>query len=176
MGSRCLDLLRDVGGTPRGRSAAPLRPGQWCCRQDPQQRRLCPGPSEPGKGRSLLLRGREWEPQGSRWGRDRKIDDRRMEGERRSHFFPPPQAGVKFVCVLVAQLCPNLRDSMDCSPKAPLSVEFSRQEHWSGYLFPSPGDLPDPGIEPGSPALQADSLPSEPPGKLVIFFPNPKLG
>ena len=42
---------------------------------------------------------------------------------------------------------------------------FSRQEYWSGLPFPSPGDLPNPGIEPRSPALQADSLPSEPPGK-----------
>ena len=50
--------------------------------------------------------------------------------------------------------------------QAPLSMEFSRQEHWSGLLFPSPGYLPDPGIKPRSPALQADSLPSEPPGKL----------
>ena len=47
----------------------------------------------------------------------------------------------------------------------PPSMEFSRQECWSGLPFPSPGDLPDPGIEPGSPALQADVLPSEPPGK-----------
>ena len=45
------------------------------------------------------------------------------------------------------------------------SMEFSRQEHWSGLPFPSPGDLPNPGIEPRSPALQADALPSEPPGK-----------
>jgi len=44
-------------------------------------------------------------------------------------------------------------------------MEFSRQECWSGLPFPSPGDLLDPGIEPRSPALQADSLPSEPPGK-----------
>ena len=44
---------------------------------------------------------------------------------------------------------------------------FSRPEYWSGYSFPSPGDLPNPGIEPGSPALQADSLPSEPPGSGV---------
>ena len=44
---------------------------------------------------------------------------------------------------------------------APLSVEFSRQEFWSGLPFPSPGDLPDPGIEPGSPALQAHFLLSE---------------
>ena len=49
--------------------------------------------------------------------------------------------------------------------KAPLSMEFSRQEYWSGLPFPSPGDLPDPGIEPWSPALQTDTLPSEPPGK-----------
>ena len=43
-------------------------------------------------------------------------------------------------------------------------MEFSRQEYWSGLPFPSPGDLPNPGIEPGSPTLQADALPSEPPG------------
>ena len=43
-------------------------------------------------------------------------------------------------------------------------MEFSRQEYWSGLPFPSPRALPDPGIEPGSPPLQADSLPSEPPG------------
>ena len=49
--------------------------------------------------------------------------------------------------------------------QAPLAMEFSRQEYWSGLLFPSPGDLPDPGIEPRSPALWADALPSEPPGK-----------
>ena len=49
--------------------------------------------------------------------------------------------------------------------QAPLSIGFSREEYWSGLLFPSPGDLPDPGIEPGSPALQADSLPAELTGK-----------
>ena len=45
--------------------------------------------------------------------------------------------------------------------QAPLSMGFSRQEHWSGLPFPSPGDLPNPGIEPRSPALQAGSFPSE---------------
>ena len=49
--------------------------------------------------------------------------------------------------------------------QASLSAGFSRQEQWSGLPFPSPGDLSDPGIEPGSPALQADSLQSESPGK-----------
>ena len=48
---------------------------------------------------------------------------------------------------------------------APPSMGFSRQEYWSGLPFPSPGELPDPGIEPGSPALQADALLSEPQGK-----------
>ena len=50
------------------------------------------------------------------------------------------------------------------------SLGFSRQEYWSGLPFPSPGDLPNPGIEPGSPVLQADALPSEPPGKLRLIF------
>ena len=49
--------------------------------------------------------------------------------------------------------------------QAPPFMGFSRQEYWSGLPFPSPGDLPDPGIEPGSPTLQADALPSKPPGK-----------
>ena len=49
--------------------------------------------------------------------------------------------------------------------QAPLSLGFSRQEYWSGLLFSSPGDLPDPGTEPRSPALHMDSLLSEPPGK-----------
>ena len=49
--------------------------------------------------------------------------------------------------------------------QAPRSMGFSRQEHWGGLPFPSPGNLPHPGIEPGSLALQTDALPSEPPGK-----------
>ena len=53
--------------------------------------------------------------------------------------------------------------------QAPLSVYFSRREYWSGLPFPSPGDLPNPGIEARSPMLQADSLPSEPPGKAYAF-------
>ena len=48
--------------------------------------------------------------------------------------------------------------------QAPPSMEFTRQEYWSGLPFPPPGDLPDPGIEPESPTLQADALPSESPG------------
>ena len=54
--------------------------------------------------------------------------------------------------------------------KAPPSMGFSRQEYWSALPFPSPGDLPYPGIEPGSPTLQADTLTSEPPGKPIVRY------
>ena len=66
----------------------------------------------------------------------------------------------------------TLRNSMDYSLPGSLSMEFSRPEYWSGYPFPSPGDLPNPGIKLGSPALQADSLPAELPGKPVnqLYF------
>ena len=65
----------------------------------------------------------------------------------------------------VAQSCPILCDPWTVAYQAPPSMGFSKQECWSGLPFPSPGDLPGPGIKPGSPALQADALPSEPPGK-----------
>jgi len=67
--------------------------------------------------------------------------------------------------VIVAQLCPTVCDPMIVALKVPLFMEFSMQEYCTGLPFSSPGDLPDPGIEPGSPALQADFLLSEPPGK-----------
>ena len=60
---------------------------------------------------------------------------------------------------LVAQSCPTLVTPWTVAGRAPRSMGFSRQEYWSGLPFPSPGDLSDPGIEPRSPALQADSLP-----------------
>ena len=65
----------------------------------------------------------------------------------------------RFICIC---------DLMDCSHQAPLSMGFPRQEYWSGLPFPSPGNLSDSRIDPGSPASQADSLPSEPPGKPII--------
>ena len=66
------------------------------------------------------------------------------------------------------QSCPTLCNSMDCSP--PGSMGFSRQEYWSGSPYRSPGDLPNPEIEPGSPALKADYLLSESLGKPFIRF------
>ena len=58
-----------------------------------------------------------------------------------------------------------MRSLWGLSVVSPLSMGFPRQEYWSGLAFPSPGDLPNPGIEPVPPALQVDSLLSEPPGK-----------
>ena len=66
---------------------------------------------------------------------------------------------------------PTLCDPMDYTHQAPLSVGFSRQESWSGVPCLSPGDLPQSWIEPGSPALQADTLTSEPPGKPLVDEP-----
>ena len=72
-----------------------------------------------------------------------------------------------FLCVLVTQSCSTLCDSMDCSPPGSSlhGIHQARILEW--VPFSSPGDLPEPGIEPRSPALQVDSLPSEPPRKLL---------
>ena len=67
----------------------------------------------------------------------------------------------------------TLCNSMDYSPPGYSVHEFSRQEYWSRLPFPSPEDLPKPGIEPGSPALQVDSLLTEPPGKPKSRMPSP---
>ena len=70
--------------------------------------------------------------------------------------------------MLVAQSCLTLGDPHGLQPcQAPLSIGLSQQEYWSGLPCPPPGHLPDPGIEPASPALQADSFPSGPPGKPI---------
>ena len=66
---------------------------------------------------------------------------------------------------LVAKSSPTLVTPWTVACQAPLSMGFSRQEYWSGLPFPSPGELPNQRIEPGSPALQADALTSEQPGK-----------
>ena len=67
------------------------------------------------------------------------------------------------VCMLVIQSCLTVCRPIECSLSGSFVMEFSRQEYWSEVSLPSPGDLPNPGIKPGSPALQADSLLFEPP-------------
>ena len=71
---------------------------------------------------------------------------------------------VSLCCVLVTQLCPNLCNPMTVAHQAPPPMGFLRQEYWSGLPFLSPRDLPNLGIEPWSPELQAYSLLTEPPG------------
>ena len=71
---------------------------------------------------------------------------------------------------LVARLCLTFCDPMGCSLPGSFSMGFPRQEYWSGLLFPSPGDLPHPGIKFASPALQADSLQTEPPEKPLFSY------
>ena len=68
------------------------------------------------------------------------------------------------------QVCLILCQPMDCSPPGSSVHGFSKQEYWSGLSCPPPGDLPDPGIEPRSPALPEDSLSAEPPGRLSIYI------
>ena len=76
---------------------------------------------------------------------------------------------------LVTKSCPTLVTPWTVACQAPLSMGFFRPGYWSGLPFPSPGNLPNPGIEPGSPALQADSLPTElwgkPPKCILYQFP-----
>ena len=81
-------------------------------------------------------------------------------------------------CARAKLLLSTLCDPKTVAHQAPLSMGFSRQEYWSGLPFPSSGDLPDPGIEPTSPALQADFSLAEPPVRGRNWDPNarPDLG
>ena len=79
----------------------------------------------------------------------------------------------QFRFCVCAHSCSILCDPMDCSPRGSSVHGIYRQEYWNGLPFPPPGDLPNPGIKPGSPALQADSLLSEPPGKLNSIHNSP---
>ena len=85
----------------------------------------------------------------------------------------PHSTRPKYICVLCLVLsCVRLFETpWTVAREDPLSMGFSRQEYWSGLPLPSPGDLPDPEIEPGSPTLQANSLPSEPPGIILSLAP-----
>ena len=88
--------------------------------------------------------------------------------QRNVYFYPVQKVMVQKVMLIFS--CSAVSDSFvipwTLACQAALSREFCGQEYWSGCPFPSPEALPDPGIKPGSPALQAESLPSEPPGKV----------
>ena len=87
---------------------------------------------------------------------------------------PKPKLWQRCLWIEVVKSCPTLGDPMDCSPPGSLSKEFFRQGDWSGLPFPSPGDLPNPGIEPGFLKLQADALPSESVCRHYQIFPGLK--
>ena len=72
----------------------------------------------------------------------------------------------------VAQSCPTFFDPMNCVACQALSMEFSRQEYWTGLPFPSPGDLPDPGIEPTSASLAGEFFTAELPGRPQLIYSN----
>ena len=76
------------------------------------------------------------------------------------------------MCGSVAKLCLTLCDPMDHVPPDSSVHGILQEEYWSGQSFSSPGDLPNPGIKPWSPALQVDSLPAEPPGKPNVRVPH----
>ena len=78
------------------------------------------------------------------------------------HFNPKESESVKVKSLSCVRL---FATPWTAAYQAPPSIAFSRQEYWSGLPFPSPGDLPDPGIKPGFPTLEAEALTSEPPGK-----------
>ena len=82
--------------------------------------------------------------------------------------FSKERKKVQVLVALVFGLIQHFETPWTAARQDPLSMEFSRQEFWSGLPCPSPGDLPDPGIEPGSPTLQADSVPTEPRGKPIL--------
>ena len=93
------------------------------------------------------------------------------------YFITFPSQQLKFMCCVCvlghSVVSDSLRPHRLWFTRLHCPWGFSRQEYWSGLPFPSPGDLPNAGIEPRSPTLQADSLMSEPPGKFIVMFkPN----
>ena len=104
--------------------------------------------------------------------------DRHWDPGNGSYWSLLPHRAGHFICIqsvmcLVAQSCPTLCDPVDCrlQPARFLCPQgFSRQDYWSGLPYPPPGDFPNPGIKPRSPASQADSLPSELSGKSICIY------
>ena len=115
--------------------------------------KMCSGFS---KGQYLISQSREWQ------GSDPEDHGTGFPGNLLEQSLQ--EAVSLLLLCLRTQLCQLFAAPWTVAHQAPLSMGFSRQEHWRGHPFPSPGHLPDPGIEPGSPALQAGSLSSEPPG------------
>ena len=126
----------------------------------PQEQALDRGLAHTSSGHSIRGAGGKQHGTGpsSTWSDQVLATGHLAEGEARE------PAGMKGK-VLVTQSCPTLCDPMDCNPPGSSVHRISQARILECVAIPSPGDLPDPGIEPWSPALQEDSLPSESPGK-----------
>ena len=121
---------------------------------------------------------KKWTAPGSHSGRDLSKPERRTAPGSRSCVRHTTATARPFVCARVhvcksLQSCLTLGDPVDPRPPGSSVHGFSRQEYWRGLPCPPPGDLSNPGIEPRSPTIQANSLPSEPPGKPITFNIKP---
>ena len=117
---------------------------------------------------TTLIRNIRGSPYGNIWKLDLKLKRKiRFKGAfLKSFYLKNLNLLRKFVIVQLLNHVQLFETPWTVACQVPLSMEFSRQERWSGLPFSSPGDLLDPGIKPTSPALQVDSLLSEPPGKI----------
>ncbi|CAI9156258.1 unnamed protein product [Rangifer tarandus platyrhynchus] len=98
-----------------------------------------------------------------------EVKTTQWEAEMVDPGFPPEPRSLHLPPLLCTPCRSSQPTHQDCSPPGSSVHEIIQARHWSGLPFSSPGDLPGPGIEPGSPALQVDSLPSDP-GKPLFFF------
>ena len=96
------------------------------------------------------------------WETENKISKKKKKKKKHGTYYQEGFSKMEVKSLIRVQL---FATPWTVAYQAPLSVGFSRQEYWSGLPFPSPGDIPDPGMEPRSPALQADVLTSELSGK-----------
>ena len=157
-----------LGRYPGGGHGNPL---QYSCLENPRQGSLArlPWTEEPGGLQSMGSQrvGHGWSiwTQDStdqlKWAKD-------LNGQLSKENAQMANKHTKRYSTLLVKSLSHIRlfaTSWTVAYQAPLSMGFSRQEYWSGLSLPSPGDLPDPGIEPGSPALQTEALPSETPRK-----------
>ena len=123
---------------------------------------------------SLTQWTRIWANSGRQWrtGKPRVLQS--LESQRVGHYLVTQSelCSTKWFCSVMS----NSVIPWTVVYQAPLSMEFSRQKYWSGLPFPSPEDLPDPGIKPRSPTLQADALPSEPPGNFFSDWRTTIIG
>ena len=109
--------------------------------------------------------------------RERHPCSRQVNINTQQYLLPTPFSWLHYVCVHT-QTCPTLVTPWTVPHQAHLSMGFSRQAYWSGLSFPTPGDLPNPGIEPmvlASPALAARFFTTVPPGRLHYSYSNPVL-